>query len=692
MNPLLTVLRAEQPFGALNAAALPQFADIKAEHVVPAVDACLQKCRATLAEVIASHENQTPTWQSLIMPLALVDDELERVFSPVSHLNAVLHSAPLLAAYNECLPKLTRYASEVGQNARLYALTKALIASDEYAQLSQAQQKTLQNHLLDFELAGVGLDAAQQQRYQQISERLSTLASTFSQNVLSATDAWQLHLKDASRLGGLPPSALAMLQQNAQAQNLDGYLINLQIPCYLAVMTYADERALREEIYRAYVTRASAESANPQWDNSALIEEILALRHELAQLLGFEDYAHKSLATKMAQSPQQVVDFLEDLLNKSHGAAAREFKELRDFASKEGIGTLEAWDSAYYSEKLQQQQFDIDQEQLRPWFAADKVVQGLFDIVHKLYQINISQLDGVAVYHPDVQFYQIKDSQQQLLGGFYLDLYARANKRGGAWMDVCTSRFDKNGTLQYPLAYLTCNATPPIGEAPALFSHDEVITLFHEFGHGLHHMLSKIGVPAVSGISGVEWDAVELPSQFMENWAWQQSALALFARHYQSQQPLPEELFNKLFAAKNFQAGMQMLRQIEFALFDFYLHWQYDPAGDIGSRCQNLLAKIRARTAMIKPPAFNRFENSFSHIFAGGYAAGYYSYKWAEVLSSDAFAEFEKNGIFDAATGKRFLEEILQVGGARPALESFVAFCQRQPDTQALLRHSGLAS
>lgn len=672
----------------LSSTRLPVFSDIQPEHIEPAVDARLAQCRQVVDEVVAAHQNTTPTWESFMLPLELVDDELERTWSPVSHLNSVMNTDALRTAYDACLPKLSEYGTEMGQNKELYRLTKALIESPSYQDLSQAQKKTLENSLRGFQLSGIDLPEDKQQQYKANQQRLSELSSRFEQNLLDATNSWEKHIENVDTLAGLPESSLGMLAQMAAQQDKTGYVLNLQIPCYLAVMTYADSRALREEMYRAYNTRAS-EFDDESRDNTGIIAETLALRYQTATLLGFDSYADKSLATKMADSPQEVIEFLQQLAQKSQPIAKQELQDLADFATQQGCPTLEAWDVPYYAEKLKQAQYEIDQEALKPWFPAPKVLKGLFDIVGRLYGITISEKKDINVWHDDVIFYEIRDKSNQIRGHFYLDLYARQHKRGGAWMDGCVSRFAKPDGLQTPVAYLTCNATPPIGDKPALFTHDEVITVFHEFGHGLHHMLTQVDYPGVSGISGVEWDAVELPSQFMENWCWERDALDLFARHYETDAPLPQAMFDKMLAAKNFHSAMMMVRQLEFSLFDFKLHLDYK---DEGTTAQSVLDEVRKQVSVLIPPSFNRFQNGFSHIFAGGYAAGYYSYKWAEVLSADAFSKFEETGIFNAETGAAFLHAVLERGGSQNAMELFEEFRGRKPAIDPLLRHSGLTS
>ena len=676
----------------LNFTGLPPFSQIKPEHVEPAIDEVLAANRALVSRLTA--DLSRPTWDDLIQPLEEAGDRLNRIWSPVSHMNSVVNSDALRAAYNACLPKLSDYATELGQNEALYRAYQA-IKNDtaQYAQLSKAQQTIIDHALRDFHLSGVDLPVNKKARYKTIVQQLSQLTTKYEENLLDATHAWYKHITTEQHLAGLPPSARAMAQQQAQQKSLPGWVFTLDFPSYYAVLTYADDRELRREMYTAYVTRASDQGPNAgQFDNSNIMEDILALRHELAQLLGYANYAQRSLVTKMAHSPEQVFGFLHDLARRSKPAALREFAELTAFArAQHGIAQLQSWDVSYYSEKLRQHQYAITEEELKPFFPENRVIPGMFATVQRLYGITITQTDSVDTWHPDVRFYEIRDEQQQRRGQFYLDLYAREKKRGGAWMDDCRGRHRiHNGELQTPVAYLTCNLTPPLGKDPALFTHDEVTTLFHEFGHGLHHMLTQIDQIGASGINGVAWDAVELPSQFMENWCWEREALPLITGHYQTGAPLPEDLLHKMLAAKNFQSAMQMLRQLEFSLFDFRLHAEYDPAQ--GGRIQQILDEVRAEVAVITPPAFNRFQHGFSHIFAGGYAAGYYSYKWAEVLSADAFAKFEENGIFDTQTGHLFLHTVLEQGGSREPMELFVAFRGREPRIDALLRHSGITA
>ncbi len=670
---------------------LPPFSAIEPEHVEPAIRQLIDENRAHRERLLAGLSQ--PTWDNFVAPLEAEEDRLEQAWSPISHLNAVVNSEALREAYNASVALLTEYNTEVSQDKRLFEAFQAIADSPEYGELSQAQRQSIDYALRDFRLGGVALEGAAKKRYGEIKKRLSELSTQFSNNVLDATQAWYKHFTDQQDLAGLPDSALEQAAQAAKQKNLEGYVTTLDIPSFLAVMTYAEDRALRRETYTAFVTRASAEgqkadgSSAAEWDNTAIIDETLALRHELAQLLGFNNYAERSLATKMADSTEQVINFLTELADKSKPLAEQDVKQLKTFAEKEGCTDLQAWDLAYYSEKLRQADYALSQEDLRPYFPAERVISGLFDVVKRLYDIDIVPVASFDSWHPDVRFYQIyKDGEH--IAGFYFDIFARENKRGGAWMADCRVRRQTDSGVQRPVAFLTCNFTPPVGETPSLLTHDEVTTLFHEFGHGLHHMLTQIDVAAVSGINGVAWDAVELPSQFLENWCWEPDVVPMISGHYKTGEPLPKDLLDKLLAAKNFQSGMQMVRQLEFSLFDFRLHAEYDP--NHPKAPQQLLDEVRDRVAVIKPPAFNKFQNSFSHIFAGGYAAGYYSYKWAEVLSADAFSRFEEEGIFNRDTGESFLKEILQQGGSRPPMELFVNFRGREPSIAPLLRHSGI--
>ncbi|WP_421310819.1 oligopeptidase A [Aeromonas veronii] len=678
-NPLLTM------------DSLPPFSQIKPEQVQPAVIQAIADCKQKISDVLAQRDPHT--WDSLIAPLEEVNDRLSRIWSPVSHLNSVLNSEALREAHDACLPLLSEFQTYVGQHEGLYQAYLALSQSDDFPLLSGAQRKEIQNTLRDFRLSGIGLPAEAQQRYGEIQARLSELASRFSNNVLDATQGWHKLVADEAELAGLPDSVRAAARQMAELKGKEGWLFTLDIPSYLPVMMYADNRELRAEMYEAFTTRASDQGPNGgKWDNSAIMSELLTLRRELAQLLGFANYAELSLATKMADKTEQVVSFLTDLAAKSLPQGKAELEEIRAFAAEQhGQSELAAWDLAYYAEKLKQHKFSISDEQLRPYFPASKVVKGLFEVVKRVFGMKVRERLGIDTWHPDVRFYDIFDADDELRGSFYLDLYAREHKQGGAWMDVCLGRrYRQDGSLQKPVAYLTCNFNGPVDGKPALFTHNEVVTLFHEFGHGIHHMLTRIDVAGVAGINGVAWDAVELPSQFLENWCWESEALAFISGHYETGEPLPADLLEKMLTARNFQAAMQMLRQLEFALFDFRLHQEFDPANP--AQLPALLDEVRSQVAVMTPPAFNRFQHSFSHIFAGGYAAGYYSYKWAEVLSADAFSLFEEEGIFNPATGQSFLKNILEKGGSKEPMELFRAFRGREPKVDALLRHSGIAA
>jgi oligopeptidase A len=664
---------------------LPPFKQIAAEHVLPAVQTILAENRQKIAGLAGA----TPSWETVPAVLENLQDRLEQAWAPVSHLNAVMNSEAWRKAYNEALPLLSSYATELGQNESLFHAYEALVKRADFSALSIAQQKAVQNALRDFRLSGIGLQPTEKKRFAEIAEKLAELTSRFADNVLDATQAWELLLADDSRLSGLPDSSKALLAALAQQKSLDGFRITLDAPSYLAIMTYADDRALRETVYTAYVTRASDQGPQAgQFDNSALMLEILQLRHEEATLLGYANYAEVSLAPKMASSPQEVMSFLHDLAQKTKAGAEKELSELRQFAQQElGITPLMSWDVAYCSEKLKEKKYAISQEALRPYFPAPKVIEGMLNIAEKLYNIQFKPRHDISTWHEDVRCFEIIEDGQPL-AVFYLDLYARQNKRGGAWMADCRVRRRlHDGSLQKSAAFLTCNFNPPLEGKPALLTHDEVTTLFHEFGHGLHHMLTRVEVAAVSGINGVAWDAVELPSQFFENWCWDPEALALMTCHIETQQTLPADLLEKLLAAKNFQSGLMMLRQLEFAIFDMAIHQK---SLNSAQEIQSILDATRQQVSVMPPPSFNRFQHGFSHIFAGGYAAGYYSYKWAEVLSADAFSRFEEEGVMNPETGKRFRETILANGGSQDALDLFIAFRGRAPQIDALLRHSGL--
>ncbi|EAS41213.1 oligopeptidase A [Photobacterium profundum] len=673
----------------LSMTALPPFSLIKPEHIKPAVEQAIADCRAKVEEVLTNSD--LASWETICVPLAETDDRLSRIWSPVGHLNGVKNSAELREAYESCLPILSDYGTWVGQHKGLYEAYKAIKASDEFATLSQAQQKTITDALKDFELSGIGLPAKEQHRYGEISKRLSELASTFSNNVLDATMGWSKLITDESALEGLPESAIQAAKANAEAKDKEGYLFTLEIPSYLPVMTYCANRELRQEMYQAFVTRASDRGPNAgEWDNSEIIAEKLKLSHEIARLLGFNTYSEKSLATKMAESPEQVLGFLNNLAVRAKPQAEREVAELRDYAKTEfGAEDLEPWDLSFYSEKLKQHRYSISDEQLRPYFPEKKAVAGLFEVLKRVFGMDVKQREGVEVWDDTVTFFDIFDATGELRGSFYLDLYAREHKRGGAWMDECAvRRICADGSLQTPVAYLTCNFNKPIGDKPALFTHDELVTLFHETGHGIHHMLTQVDAPSVSGINGVPWDAVELPSQFLENWCWEEEALAFISGHFETGEPLPKEMLDKMLAAKNFQSAMGILRQLEFGLFDFSLYTNYDP--EVGAQVLETLFDVKSRVSVVPSPEWGRFPHSFSHIFAGGYSAGYYSYLWAELLSADAFSRFEEEGIFNQATGADFLHCILERGGSEEPMDLFKRFRGREPQLDAMLRHCGI--
>ncbi len=670
----------------LDMPGLPPFGRILPEHVEAAIDTLLARNRARIGQLAQGAE--PPTWENFIEPLEILGDGLERAWSPVGHLNAVMNSEALRAVYNACLPKLSDYATELGQNRALFEGYRAVAAQEH---LDDTQHQLLANALRDFHLSGVDLPPEQQSRFKAIDRELSRLAAKFSENLLDATNAWSKHIEDEAQLAGLPESARALARQTAERRGEPGWVLTLDFPSYQPVMTYADDAALRREVYEAYTTRASELGPHGgQWDNGAIMEEILALRHEQAQLLGYANYAERSLATKMARSPEEVMGFLAGLAQRVVTPARQELEEVRDVArTLRGAGTLEPWDLAYYAEKLREHRYAITQEELRPYFPISRVLDGLFKLLERLFDIRIREVQGVETWHPDVRFFEIRAGDGDLRGQFYLDPFARPNKRGGAWMDVCVNRLHTATCDQIPCAYLVCNFSPPVGDQPSLLTHTEVLTLFHECGHGLHHLLTQIDYPAVGGISGVPWDAVELPSQFLENWCWERESLDLISGQVASGEPIPDGLYQRMRAARNFHSAIQMARQLEFALFDFRIHLEYDPAR--GGRIQEILDQVRDQVAPLKPPAFNRFAQGFSHIFGGGYAAGYYSYKWAEVLSADAFSLFEERGVLDTATGRAFRQHILEQGGSRPAMDLYVAFRGREPTIDALLRHSGIA-
>ncbi|QAU24599.1 M3 family peptidase [Dyella sp. M7H15-1] len=678
----------------LDDAELPAFSQISPDNVTPAIDTLLAASRAGIAALTtpgAPHD-----FASVMLPQERLEQRIAHAWSPVSHLHSVADSEALRKVYGPAEEKLTDHALEVGQNRDLYAAVQAVADAPDFASLSRAQRALVEHALRDFRLSGVALEEPARSRFRDIGVELSKLSTEFSNAVLDATDAWHERITDERDLAGVPESGRAVLRQYAKEQGTDGYLVTLKQPSVQTVMTYADNRGLRERVYWAYQTRASDQGPHAgKYDNSARIERIMGLRHEAARLLGFANAVEESLATKMASAPADVLAFLRDLAGRAKPVAQKELVTLREFASNElHIDNLEAWDVAYASEKLRQKQYALDEEQLKPYFPLPVVIDGLFGLVHRLYGISLTPRDDVDVWHPDVRYYDVIDKSGRIFAGAYIDLYARSGKRGGAWMDVCRARFDDEAHTQIPVAFLTCNFAPPTEGRPALLTHDDVLTLFHEFGHGFHHLLTEVPLPSVGGIDGVEWDAVELPSQFMENFGWNREALDLFAKHWETGERLPDELFERMLAARHFHAGLFLVRQLEFALFDFLLHLEYDPVK--GARTLEVLEQARHEIAVLHPPAWQRFPHAFTHIFAGGYAAGYYSYLWAELLSADAFGAFEEHArdgqsVIEPATGERFRREILAVGASRPAIESFVAFRGRKPEPDALLRSHGLA-
>ncbi len=669
---------------------LPAFGRITPEHIEPAVDRVLEQAREALEELLAASECYT--WNNLVAPLEESLDRIARVWAPVRHLHAVASTEDLRAAYNHCLPKISRFYTELGQHQALHAAYRQIAEGPEYERLDPTQRKAIDDALRDFRLGGVDLAPEQRERFAAIEAELAELETRFEENVLDATQAWSKRIDNEDDLSGLGAEIRGMARAAAERAGHEGWLLTLDFPIYYAVMTTADDRELRRELYEAWTTRASDQGPHAgRWDNGECMTRIIALRQEKARLLGFAHYAELSLATKMVRRPDEVLGFLNDLAGRALPAGRAEIEEVRSFAADRlGIQELQAWDVAYAADKLKQERFAISDETLKPYFPAPQVIDGLFRVVGALYGVRFEPVADVEVWHPDVRYYRVIDADEQERGGFYLDLYARPDKRGGAWMDECVTRMRRTEGLQKPVAFLTCNLSPPVGDQPALFTHDEVLTLFHEFGHGLHHLMTRVDVPSLAGISGVEWDAVELPSQLMENWCWERESLDLIASHVETGESLPDDLLERLRASRNFHAALGLLRQVEFSLFDFRLHCEHETptVEDI----QGLLEEVRESVAVVRPPAFNRFAHGFGHIFAGGYAAGYYSYKWAEILSADAFGVFEESGVLDRSTGERFLHAFLERGGSRPALESFRDFRGREPDSIALLRQSGLAA
>jgi oligopeptidase A len=666
----------------LQATQLPRFSAIEPAHVEPAVRQLLDDNRRELAALL---DSGAEGWEGLVAPIERMHHRLSCAWSPVGHLNGVMNSDELRAAYNACLPLLTAYHTEIAQNERLCAAYQR-VADREGDRLEEAQKTLVMHALRDFRLSGVSLPEDSKRRFGELMERLATVQSKFDENVLDATNAWSRRAADAAELAGLPEATVRRARKAAEDAGHDGWRLALDAPNYQAVMTHAENEALRREFYEAWTTRASDQGPHAgRWDNTPLMAEILALRHEAANLVGYADYAQYSLATKMAHETGEVLGFLRELARVSRPAAQREFAELERFAGRR----LESWDVAFYSERLKQQRLEVSEEELRPYFPLPRVVAGLFAVVTKLYGVRMVARADADVYHPDVRYFDVLDPDGTPRGGFFIDLYARPKKRGGAWMDDCVGRIRLGDAAALPVAYLVCNFTPPTTDRPSLLTHDEVLTLFHEFGHGLHHMLTRVDYPGVAGINGVPWDAVELPSQFMENFAWRAEVLPLISSHVETGEPLPAATLARLQATRTFQAGMQTVRQLEFALFDFRIHAEYAPGS---SRIAGTLEEVRDEVSVLRPPAFNRFPQSFQHIFSGGYAAGYYSYKWAEVLSADAFGAFEERGVFDPATARRFLRSILERGGSRDAMEAFVEFRGRRPEIEPLLRQMGLAA
>ncbi len=669
----------------LDFSGLPRFASIESAHIKPAMESLMAEARATIDSLTSS--TASPSWENIITPLDNVNERLSRAWGIVGHLNGVLNSSELREAYNDMLPSITQYWTELSQNETLYAQYKAIHASEKYSSLSAAQKQALENELRDFRLGGAELSAENKTRYQAVQEELSSLMSTFNDNVLDATNAFACFVDNESELAGVPDDVKTVAREAAIADGKPGWKLTLHAPCYGPVMQYADAQTLRARLYRAYVTRGSELGANADWDNSATIKRMLQLRHETATLLGYRNYSEVSLATKMAETPADVIGFLDDMALQAKPFALADWQALLAFAKTE-LHMLEvnAWDVAYVSEKLREKRYSFSDQEVKKYFQEPKVLAGLFHVIETLYGVKVSPASA-EVWHPEARFYAVRNANGGIVGEFYLDLYARDAKRGGAWMDDAINRRLKNGAVQHPVAFLTCNFAAPVGGKPALFTHDDVITLFHEFGHGLHQLLTDVDELGVSGISGVEWDAVELPSQFMENFCWEWDVLKHMTAHVDSGEAIPRALFDKMMAAKNFQAGMGFVRQLEFSLVDMRLHTDFNAAQD---SLLELVAEVRRDVAVVQYPEFNRTAHSFGHIFGGGYAAGYYSYKWAEVLSADAYAAFEESGVLNPETGAKFRREVLARGGSRPAMESFIAFRGRKPDMEPLLRHNGL--
>ncbi len=662
---------------------LPAFDEIRPEHIGPAIQSVLAANRARVAEL---EQTPAPTFRNFVEPLEDLAHSLSRAWSPIGHLNGVVNSEALREQYNACLPMLSDYGTDLGQSEKLYRGYKAVLEREGPA-LDTDQRAVVEHALRDFKLAGVALEGPAKERFKAVMLELSTLAAKFEENVLDATNHFEHHVTDAAELDGVNATVVAQARQRAVDAGKEGWLLGLDQPTYVAIVTDAKSSALRQVFYRAWTTRASDEAPSPAGlDNAQVMEDLLRLRHETAQLLGYPNYAAYALATRMAKSVDEVLAFLRQVAKAARPAAERELAELEEFAGRK----LDAWDLSYYAERLQEARYSISQEELREYFPLPRVLEGLFNVIQRLFRVTIRRREGVALWHADARFYDLVDVQGEVIGGFYLDMYARPHKRSGAWMDDCVGRKRTSTGAAKPVAYLVCNALPGSGDKPALLTHDDVVTLFHEFGHGLHHMLTRVDWPSVSGINGVAWDAVELPSQFLENYAWDPEVLRSISGHHATGAPLPEEKIAQLLRTYRFQAGLALLRQMEFSLFDFRLHAEYDPAQ--GGRIAEILADVRREVSVLQPPAFNRFPNNFGHIFAGGYAAGYYSYMWAEVLAADAFAAFKESGIFNADTAQRYVDSILSRGGSRDALDAFVEFRGRAPDIQPLLDRYGIAA
>ena len=663
-----------------------EFLQIEIETIQQAIELLIQDNKKALESLL---KISNKTWDNFIDPLEMLENRLNNAWSPVRHLNSVSSTDELRKVYESCIQLLTDYSTELSQNADLFKAYESIKNSEAFGSYNDAKKKSINDALISFQLSGIALNDEDKNIYKTIQTELSQLKIKFENNILDSTQSFEKIVKeeDVELLDGIPEYALDMFKQSAQQKEKSGYRLTLDMPHYIAIITYANNQELREEFYNAYTTRAS-EFGKAEWDNSQLMVDILILRTKKAKLLGFKDYTEFSLKTKMAETSEDVESFLLDLAQKAKQSALNDVDEIHQFAKTLGLDTVNAWDMAWLSEQLKQQKYSISDKEVKPYLAENKVIEGLFKITKELFDISICEnTDNIEVWHKDVKFYDVKDEHNEVIAHFYLDLYARENKRGGAWMDESKNRFFNQSIQQKPIAYLTCNLTPPVGDKVALFTHDEVITLFHEFGHGIHHMFTKVNEPAVSGINGVEWDAVELPSQFMENWCWSTQGLKYIAEHYETGDVIPNKLIEKMLKAKNFQSSMQLLRQVEFSLFDIQIHkQQINSAQDI----QNCLDKIRKDIAVVIPPEKNRFQHGFAHIFAGGYSAGYYSYKWAEVLSADVFATFEEEGLFNKQTGQRYKHCILEKGGSRPAIQSFECFRGREPNIDALLRHNGI--